>query len=158
MLALTLSLLVLALPAHAGRQESSTAMTIRLIATAGDSRYLIDQVPKSYPNKGDVIRARSILRNVVEEFGRPKTAIVGSDTWIVTVVVPPYAKVEVRATTTLPGGTIRATGSVSFGQTTETFKVTGGSGTYANARGTISSRNLNASGSRGLDVYRLHLP
>ena len=133
-------------------------MTIRLIVTSADSRYLIDRAPKGYPNKGDVVRERSTLRNAVAQFGRPKGAIVGSDTWIATVVIPPFGKAHVKATTTLPGGTIRATGAVTAAQTTGTFRVVGGTRKYANARGTISLRNLNASGSRGLSVYRLQLP
>ena len=57
-----------------------------------------------------------------------------------------------------PGGTIRAAGTISGVQTTGTLHVVGGSGNYAKARGTVSMRNLNASGSRGLNVYRLQLP
>ena len=133
-------------------------MTIRLIVTSADSRYLIDRAPKGYPNKGDVIREKSTLRNAVAQFGRPKGAIVGSDTWIATVVIPPFGKAEVQGTTTLPGGTIRATGAVTAAQTTGIFRVVGGTGSYANARGTISLRNLNTNGSRGLSVYRLQLP
>jgi hypothetical protein len=133
-------------------------MTIRLIVTSVDSRFLIDRAPKGYPNKGDVVRERSTLRNAVAQFGRPKGAIVGSDTWIITVVIPPFGKAEVKATTTLPGGTIRAMGAVTAAQTAGTFRVVGGTGEYANARGTISLRNLNANGSRGLSVYRLQLP
>ena len=157
-LALALSVLVLALPTQAARQESSATITIRLIVAAADSRYLIDRAPKGFPNKGDVVRERSTLRHAVDQFGRPKGAIVGSDTWITTVVIAPFAKAEVKATTTLPKGTIRAMGAVSAAQATATFRVVGGSGRYANARGTISLRNLNASGSRGLSVYRLQLP
>jgi hypothetical protein len=157
-LVLALSVLVLAVPARAGRQEVSATMTIRLIVAAEDSRYLIDRAPKGYPNKGDVVRERSVLRNAVAQFGRAKGAIVGRDTWITTVVIPPFGRAEVKGRTILPGGTIGAIGTVTAAQTTGTFRVVGGTGTYANARGTISLRNLNASGSRGLSVYRLQLP
>ncbi len=158
MLALALSVLVLALPAQAARHEGSATITIRLIVTEAGSRYLIDRAPRGYPNKGDVIRERSTLRNAVAQFGRPKGAVIGSDTWTTTIVIAPFATIRVKATTTLPRGTIRAMGALSFAQTTATFRVVGGTGRYANARGTIGLRNLNASGSRGLSVYRLQLP
>ena len=157
-LLLALSVLLLAAPARARQEETSTTMAIRLIVTPADSRYLIDRAPKGYPNKGDVIREGSTLRNAVAQFGRPKGAIVGSDTWITTIVIPPFAKVDVKATTTIPGGTIRAAGTVAAAQTTATFRVIGGTGKYANVRGTISLRNLEANGTRGLAVYRLRVP
>ena len=157
-LVLVLGVLVLALPVRAEQQHAAATMTIRLLVTAADSRYLVDRPPKGYPNKGDVIRERSTLRNAVAQLERPTGAIVGRDTWITTIVIPPFGKAEVNATTTLPGGTIRAHGAVTAAQTTGTFRVVGGTGRYANVRGTIRSRNLNADGSRGLSVYRLQLP
>ena len=155
-LLLALSVLLLAAPARA-RQEETSTMAIRLIVTPADSRYLIDRTPKGYPNKGDVIRERSTLRNAVAQFGQPKGAIVGSDVWITTIVIPPFAKIDVKATTTIPGGTIRAAGTVTAAQTTATFRVIGGTRKYANARGTIGLRNLETNGTRGLAVYRLRL-
>lgn len=133
-------------------------MTIRLIGSAAGSRYLVDHAPKGYPNKGDVVRERSTLRNAVAQLGRPKGAIVGSDVWITTIVIPPFGKIDVKAATTVPGGTIRAVGTVTAGRTTGSFRVVGGSGRYAGARGTLSLRNINASGSRAVLVYRLQLP
>ncbi len=133
-------------------------MTIRLIGSAASSRYLVDHAPKGYPNKGDVVRATSILRNAVAQFGRPKGAIVGSDMWITTIVIPPFSKADVKATTTLPGGKIRAVGTVTATQTTGTFRVVGGTARYAHARGTLSLHNSTMSGSRAVIVYRLQLP
>jgi hypothetical protein len=133
-------------------------MTIRLTATAAGSRYLVDHAPKGYPNKGDVIRETATLRNAVAQFGRPKGALVGSDVWTTTIVIPPFGKIEVEDTTSVPGGTIRAVGTVAVTQTRGTFRVVGGTGKYAGARGSIGMRNLNASGSRGLSVFRLQLP
>jgi hypothetical protein len=133
-------------------------MTIRLIGSAASSRYLVDHAPKGYPNKGDVVRETATLRNAVAQFGRPKGAIVGSDVWITTIVIPPFGKAGVKATTTVPGGTIHAVGMVTATQMTGTFRVVGGTGRYAGARGTLSLRNINASGSRAVIVYRLQLP
>ena len=78
--------------------------------------------------------------------------------WITTIVIPPFGKADVKAATTLPGGTIRAVGTVTATQTTGTFRVVGGTATYERARGTLGLRNLNASGSRAVIVYRLKLP
>lgn len=156
-LVLAVSVPVLTVPAQAAQQESLSTTTIRLIGTASGSRYLVDHAPKGYPNKGDVVRATTTLRNAVAQFVRPKGAIVGNDIWITTIVIAPFGKAGVKATTTLPGGTIRASGSVTAAQTSATFRVVGGTGTYARAHGTISWRNLNAGGSRGLSVYRLQL-
>jgi hypothetical protein len=150
--------LLLAAPSQAGRREASATATIRLIGSAASSRYLVDHAPKGYPNKGDVVRETSTLRNAVAQFGQPKGAIVGSDVWITTIVIPPFGKAHVKAATTVPGGTIRAVGTVTATQTTGTFRVIGGTAKYAGARGTLSLRNLNASGSRAVIVYRLQLP
>ena len=133
-------------------------MTIRLIASAASSRYLVDHSPKGYPNKGDVVRETSTLRNAVAQFGRPKGAVVGSDVWITTIVIAPFGKADVKAVTTVPGGTIRSVGTVTATQMTGTFRVVDGTGTYADARGTLRLRNTNSSGSRAMIVYRLQLP
>ena len=153
-----LSVLLLAAPSQAGRREASATATIRLIGSAASSRYLVDHAPKGYPNKGDVVRETSTLRNAVAQFGRPKGATVGSDVWITTIVIPPFGKADVKAATTIPGGTIRAVGTVTATETTGTFRVVGGTAKYARARGTLSLRNLNASGSRAVIVYRLQIP
>jgi len=92
-LAVALSVLLLAAaPSQAGREERSVTLTIRLIGTAATSRYLVDRAPKGYPNKGDVVRETSTLRNAVAQFARPKGAIVGRDVWITTIVIPHSAK------------------------------------------------------------------
>ena len=157
-LPVALSALLLAAASPAGRQERSVTVTIRLTGSAASSRYLVDHSPKGYPNKGDVVRETSTLRNAVAQFGRPKGAVVGSDVWITTIVIPPFGKADVKAATSVPGGTIRAVGTVTAAQMTGTFRVVGGTGTYADARGTLRLRNINASGSRALIVYRLQLP
>jgi hypothetical protein len=133
-------------------------MTIRLVGTASSSRYLVDHAPKGYPNKGDVVRATSNLRNAVAQFGRPKGAIVGSDVWITTIVIPPFGKVDVKVATTVPGGTIRSVGTLTATQMTGSFRVVGGTGRYASARGALSLGNFSASASRAVIVYRLQLP
>jgi len=158
LVALALGALASAVGGRAASGGFRATTTIRVTATAGDARYLVDKAPEGYPNKGDVIRETSTLRNAVAQFGRPRGAVVGRDTWVTTVVTPPFARLDVRETTDLPGGTIRARGTVTVLQTTGTFQVVGGTGAYRDARGTITLKNLNSSGTRGLSVYRLRIP
>lgn len=156
MLAVALSVVFLvATPSRAG---SPATTTIRLVASATGARYVVDRPPKGYPNKGDVLREKSTLRNAVAQFGRPNGAIVGRDVWVTTIVIAPFGKADVSATTTLPDGTIRSTGTVTARQTRGTFRVVGGAGAYAGTTGTLSLRNINASGSRAMLVYSLRLP
>jgi hypothetical protein len=152
-----LSLLVLALPVQAAPRATSSTLTIRLISTTTKYKVLVDRVPKQEVNKGDVLWAKSILRNAVAQFGRPKGAIVGSDVSTFTVVSATQGVGDLKAAVTLPGGTIRAAGRIR-GTRAQTIPVTGGTGTFANARGTGEVRSLNASGDRALNVYRLQLP
>ena len=73
-------------------------------------------------------------------------------------MIPPFGKVDVKAATTIPGGTIRAAGTLTAAHMTGSFRVVGGTGKYTGARGTLNLGNLNASGSRTVIVYRLQLP
>jgi hypothetical protein len=131
-------------------------MTIRLISTTTKYKVLVDRAPKQEINKGDVLWAKSILRNAIAQFGKPKGAIVGSDisTYTVVSITPGVGDEKV---TTLPGGTIRAVGRIRE-TLAQTIRVTGGTGTFANASGSGEVRSLNASGDRTLNVYRLQLP
>ena len=81
------------------------------------------------------------MRNAVPQFGR-EGAIVGSDVWITTIVIPPFGKVDVQVATTVPGGTIRAAGTLTATQMTGSFRVVGGTGRYASARGALSLGNF----------------
>jgi len=156
-LVVALSLLVLVLPAQAARHANSSTMTIRLISITTTYKVLVDRAPKQEINKGDVLWAKSILRNAVAQFGRPKGAIVGSDISTYTVVSITPGVGDEKVTATLPGGTLRAAGRVRETRA-QTIRVTGGTGMFANASGSGEVRSLNASGDRTLNVYRLQLP
>ena len=101
MTVVALSVLVLALPAQAPPQADSGTMTIRLRAKASSFKVLVDRPPTGTENRGDVQWLKATLRNAIAQFGRPKGAIVGSDTETYTFVTPTEADVKVRAT--LPG-------------------------------------------------------
>ena len=151
---MSLSLLILALPAQAAHGTGTKAMTIQLVSTTTSFRLLVDRAPKGSLSKGDVQWARSTLSNVVPQFGRPRNAVVGSDVATLTVGAPGQARL--RGTAKLPGGTLRITGLVS-GLAPARISIVGGTGAFASARGTVEVRSLNASGTRALNVYRLRL-
>lgn len=153
-----ISLLFVALPpATASRTAGETTMTIRLISTPGRT-VVRDLPPKGLklgvPSEGDSISGTSILRNATPQFGKPKGAIVGSDSWSITITTPPQSLLKVQVK--LPGGTVRAQGHGSTLKSSITVLVVGGTGAFVGARGTSILRDL--SGDRTLNVYRLRLP
>ena len=81
-----LSVLFVTLPAHAAPHAGTGTITVRVISTAEDGKWLIDRSPKHEASKGDVIWISSLVRNQVTQFGRPKGALVGSDRVIFRVV------------------------------------------------------------------------
>jgi hypothetical protein len=151
-LAIPLGALLLALPAPAATKRADASLTIRLVSTTGHVTYR-DRAPQG-PSKGDVISAPSALRNAVKQFGRPKGALVGQDFEVMTLTSATTA--TMRAKVYLPGGTLRVRGRVSFKTIAGTVQVVGGTGRYANARGTSYVRDL--SGNRSLNAYHLRIP
>jgi Dirigent-like protein len=129
-------------------------MTIRLTSTTTALELVRDREPTNVLSAGDVIRARSTLRNTVPQFGRRKGSVVGRDE-VVTMVAS--AEGNVRVTATLPGGTIRSSGKDRVGPD-QALRVTGGTGRFTGARGVVEVRLLDARTRRALNVYRLQLP
>jgi hypothetical protein len=153
-----LGLLCMAVPATASRTASEASLTIRLISTPG-REVLRDLPPKGLKrgifSKGDSFTGTSILRNASAQFGKPKGAVVGTDTYNITITTPPVAlfKVQVK----LPGGTLRIYGRDSLKSPSPiAVPVVSGTGAFAGARGTALASGL--SGGRELNVYRLRLP
>jgi hypothetical protein len=75
---------------------------------------------------------------------------------VATFTVVTLSKLEVKATASLPGGTIRSAGKVTA--SAARIPVVGGTGKFAGAGGTVEVRDLDPSGSPALNVYRLRLP
>jgi hypothetical protein len=146
-------LLMLALPAHAADHPSSTSRTIQVVSKTVSSKLVLDRAPKGL-SMGDRVSAKSRLRNAVSQFGRPKNALVGYDVAVFTFISA--ARVRVKVTATLPGGTIRSAGTVT--DLNQTLPVVGGTGNFAGARGTSEVRSLAPSGDPALNIYRLRLP
>ena len=153
--ALMASLCVVALPAQGARRAESETVTIRLISVTTQIKVLTDRAPKRQLSIGDVLLAKSILRNEIPQFGRPKGAQVGSDTATVTLVSP--TQTDVRVAVTLPGGTIKTSGRTRQGGT-RTIPVVGGTGTFAGARGTSEVIGVAGSRDTARNIYRLRLP
>jgi hypothetical protein len=151
------SVFLMALPAHASHRGASATMTIRLISTATDGGWLHDGEPQGDLNKGEVFWIKSTLRNAIPQFNRPKGAIVGSDVTTIKVVSTSPAIDDATLVTKLPAGTLRGAGRVRETKT-QVMPVTGGTGKFAGARGTLESTSLDANGDRSLNVYRLRLP
>ena len=151
-LALILCTVVSALPAHAARSSEFRTMTIRLISVTTQSEILVDRAPKNSFGIGDVIWTKSTLRNQVAQFGRSKGSLVGTD--VATFTFVSNAKGDVKLTTTLPGGTLRAAGRVGPGQV-GSIRVLGGTGAFAGAHGVCETLNQ---GRDRVNVYRLQLP
>lgn len=153
-LAIALGVALLALPAHAERGSAGKTQIIRLVSTAkGKPRTLVDRAPRGTLSPGDVFEERSTLRNAVAQFGRPKGAIVGSD--VATYTIVSTSRASVKGSARLPGGTLRIA-AVLTPQQIPVFRVVGGSGAFAKARGQLELRSLNVGSA--LNVYRLRLP
>ena len=131
------------------RAPSKRAATITL------TRAVDDRLNEA--SEGDALIVESTLRNAVGQFGRAKGALVGQDTVFLTLRSPRYADVIVESK--LPGGSLRAAGRVRLGPR-QTYRVTGGRGRFAHARGTGAAVALvhEGQGNRRLKVYRLVLP
>ena len=127
-------------------------MTIRLVSTTVSTR-VVDRAPKGVPSKGDVLYVHSSLVNQVSQFGKPKGALVGHEYAIDTFLSATRARVKVQVT--LPGGTLVVAGQINRPTSSPVLPVTGGTGTFANARGTCSESDGNK---YAINVYRLRLP
>ena len=151
-LGVLLGVLLLPVPAPAARNTAHVTLTIRLISTAGRITYR-DRAPKG-PSKGDVISGPSILQNAMKQFGRAKGTVVGHDYEVITLATATTG--TLKAKVYLPGGTLRVRGRWTSRTNAATVQVVGGTGRYANARGTSYVRDL--SRKRSLNVYHLRIP
>ena len=136
-------------------------MTIRVVSVTVGSKVIVDRTPKGVPNAGDIFWKKSNLRNERPQFGKPKGALVGTEVAVYTVGSPAVG--TVRETTRFPGGTVRASDRRSYeGCCATESQVTGGTGFFTGARGTVISepltRGFGLLGEPNLKVYRLHVP
>lgn len=139
--------LVVAPAASARSLAGGPDVLVIKVKSVSDRGEVDDRPPKGL-SKGDRLHDRSSLLNAERRFGRPSGAVVGHDE--VVIVMSSATKGTFRGVADLPGGTIRFRGvmhvSVSMSAT-----VTGGTGRYARARGTITV----GKGDSPLNTYRL---
>jgi len=110
-----------------------------------------DKPPKGL-SKGDRLLERSRLLNVRQQFGKKAGALVGRDQAL--VILTSARTGRVAGVATLPGGTIRFGGVVRLDADGQSIPVTGGTGRYAKARGSL----IVGDGDTPLNTYHLRLP
>jgi hypothetical protein len=135
--------------------DARSTMVIRLVSITTSAR-ANDRPPKG-ASAGDTLFTTSRLENAVSQLGKPKGAVVGRDQGTARIVAP--GQLEANGAATLPGGTIRFEGRVrALSPTSEQIPVTGGTGRFRGARGTLTVTPLSKDGVRAANVYRLTLP
>jgi hypothetical protein len=105
--------------------------------------------------RNDVVVEHDMLVNAKQgQFGQPVGAPVGSD--VATITYRTNTRLLIRATASLPGGTILVAGVVTVKPGRPTVvPVVGGTGTYAGATGT---ETIGTSSASPLNTYRLSIP
>jgi Dirigent-like protein len=133
--------------------QARSALVIRLVSV--NTSTSVKDTPPTGASVGDSFTETSRLRNAVAQFGKPKGAVVGSDRATTTLVSA--QAVRMQGTVRLPGGTLTIRGRVTGTQRSVTVPVTGGTGRFAGARGTVTAAAL-PDGRSASNVYRLTLP
>jgi hypothetical protein len=105
--------------------------------------------------RNDVVVEHDLLVNARQsQFGQPAGAPVGSD--VATITYQTNTSLVIRATASLPGGTILVAGVVRVRPGRPTVvPVVGGTGAYAGATGT---ETIGTSSASPLNTYRLSIP
>lgn len=148
--------------AYGTSSASERSLTIRLWAGEAIAVKVIRDVPPvgfsdwDKGSKGDTVAETIVLRNVVSQFGKPAGARVGTIRHVSTFADAERA--SSKAVAKLPGGTLRIkTRRPEPPRQDITFLVvTGGTGSFAGARGTMEARYLAPKGVQ--HIYRLRLP
>jgi hypothetical protein len=131
--------------------EAAGPKVIRLLSITTSER-ITDVGPKGN-STGDKWYSTSRLQNLTPQFGLPKGAGVGTDRGTVTVIGT--ASASISSTTKLPGGTLRVNGRMRLRpQGGLIFPVTGGTGVFAGARGTLTILGTNDP-KRATNIYAL---
>jgi hypothetical protein len=147
----------MALPTPASDAATGKSLTIRVFVVPV-TRQVKDVPPKRFnlgeKSKGDTLSGTSILRNAVPQFGKPKGARVGTDSFVEVWLTP--KRLTIDAVGRLPGGTLHVHGVASIETNRPKVQVVGGTGVYAGATGFVVGQVL-ASGQQ-LDTFRLRVP
>lgn len=155
LLALPAAIAIAALGAGCGSDHSakSDTTTLRFFWTDSGEKLAVDLAPKGKVNRGDVINAKSVLRNQVAQLGRRRGAKVGRVVATFHVVSPRKARIALELT--LPGGGLEAAGAPSTAPWHGRLQVTGGTGRFRAAQGTGGLRQFP---DRTISTFRLVVP
>jgi hypothetical protein len=125
-------------PAASATATKTKAITIQVTSVVTTTRSH-RQSPK-VTTAGDRVDFEDVLLNAEPRFGRATNAAVGSDKGTMTFTSKSTARMHGVAT--LPDGKIIFAGEVTvLPNNTITVPITGGTGTYANASGTLLARS-----------------
>jgi hypothetical protein len=153
--AFVLALAIASVAAGCGSDDSSKSdtTTLRFFWTESGEKLAVDLAPKGKVNRGDVISAKSVLRNEVAQLDRRRGARVGRVIATLHVVSPRKARVALELT--LPGGGLEAAGGPSTAPWHGRLRVTRGTGRFRGAQGTGDLRQFF---DRSVSTFRLVLP
>ena len=144
---LLLLVALVAVPAASSAQKRPTTISVVSVATKVVER---DRPPKG-GSKGDTVVFRDNLLNAEKQFGKAKGAKVGTDYGTLTFKSKTVAHFNGKAI--LPGGTLTLKGQVfSLRGGGMTIPVTGGTGRYEGAHGTLY---VGPGDKQALNVYKL---
>jgi hypothetical protein len=134
---------VLLLTPSLGQARSSRTMDIKVVS-----------VLSGYSRSATSLRMTDKLYNLVPQFGKPKGALVGSDSG--TLKKTGTISFSFRGMARLPGGTLTVKGQVIGGERVSNLTIAGGTGRFAGARGIVVIRGMAGQG-RASNIFHLTL-
>ena len=126
-----------------GQARSSRTMDIKVVS-----------VLSGYSQSRTSLRMTDKLYNLVPQFGKPKGALVGSDSG--TLKKTGTISFSFRGMARLPGGTLTVRGQVIGGERVSNLTIAGGTGRFAGARGVVVIRGMGGQG-RAANIFHLTL-
>jgi hypothetical protein len=144
---------VVAAASPSGSTKLSGTQTLQFLGVQQSFAMLPQVSATAPPQVGGRLIFTNAIYNHAPQFGKPAGARVGRSEGVCTIVALGSAQCVI--TTHVPNGEIVAIGAIVLrqGLTTNTFAIVGGAGTYANARGSGTSRDI----SQNKTIAVLHL-
>jgi hypothetical protein len=125
--------------AATGATAASTPATLKLLSV--QTQFSLS--PQGAPKIGSRLIFVNALYNRAPQFGKPAGALVGSGEGVCTIVSHTHAQCTLTAQ--LPNGELAVMGAFILkrnGLTHTIYAIVGGTGAYANARGSAASRDV----------------
>ncbi|HEY8316673.1 MAG TPA: hypothetical protein VIG35_07400, partial [Gaiellaceae bacterium] len=130
-------------------KKSSARKSLVLRFTVTNVSTSQKDLPPNGPSVGDSSVINYQLKNVAAQLGRSAGAVVGSVRNTITLTSSNAGTIDIVVA--LPGGTLRFSGAGSTANPATSFAVAGGTGSFAGARGTVTS-------TKTVITYTLSLP